>query len=86
MKALGIFLTKVQTKEKMIQVDKDGSGNIDKQEFTALMAQLFEQRNQDKEIVKVFRVYDDDDNGLISVKNVGRCARDLDEDLTIEEM
>jgi len=38
MKALGIFLTKVQTKEKMIQVDKDGSGNIDKQEFTALMA------------------------------------------------
>jgi len=39
MKALGIFLRKHEVREKMTQVDKDGSGAIDRDEFTALMAE-----------------------------------------------
>jgi Ca2+-binding EF-hand superfamily protein len=35
---------------------------------------------------KVFRVYDDDDNGLISHENLTRCADDLGEDVTCEEI
>jgi calcium-binding protein CML len=54
----------------MLKVDKDGSGNIDKDEFTALMAEQIESRNQEKELRKVFRIYDDDDNGLISANNL----------------
>ena len=30
MKALGIFLRKDEVREKMLQVDKDGSGTIDR--------------------------------------------------------
>jgi len=50
----------------MTKVDKDGSGAIDKDEFMALMAEQIESRNQEEELRKVFRIYDDDDNGLIT--------------------
>ena len=35
---------------------------------------------------KVFRIYDDDDNGSISAENLKRCAKDLLEDVTDEEV
>ena len=38
MKALGIFLKKEEVKQYMLKVDKDGSGEIDRDEFKALMA------------------------------------------------
>ena len=66
MKALGIFLKRSEVKETMRKVDKDGSGAIDKDEFTALMAEQIEVRDQESELAKVFRIYDDDDAGLIS--------------------
>ena len=34
----------------------------------------------------MFRIYDDDDNGLISQDNLLRCAHDLGEDVTDEEI
>ena len=86
MKALGIFLKKEEVKQKMTKVDKDGSGAIDKDEFMALMAEQIESRNQEEELRKVFRIYDDDDNGLISSDNLLRCAGDLGEDVCKEEV
>ena len=77
LKALGIFLKKEDVKAVMTKVDKDGSGNIDKDEFMGLMAEQIESRNQEEELRKVFRIYDDDDNGLISADNLVRCANDL---------
>jgi len=65
----------------MIKVDKDGSGNIDRAEFTALMAEQIESRNQEEELRKVFRIYDDDDGGIITYTNLMRCAEDLGEDV-----
>ena len=70
----------------MTKVDKDGSGAIDKDEFMALMAEQIESRNQEEELRKVFRIYDDDDNGLITSGNLLRCAGDLGEDVTQEEV
>lgn len=50
----------------MLRVDKDGSGAIDRSEFTGLMAEILSKRNQEEEIRKVFRCYDNDDDGQIS--------------------
>jgi len=86
MKALGIYLKKDEVKAKMTKADKDGSGAIDEIEFLALMAEQIESRNQEEELRKVFRIYDDDDNGVISEENIRRCARDLQEDVTDEEV
>ena len=62
----------------MLKVDKDGSGAIDKQEFTGLMAEILSKRNLEEEIRKVFRCYDNDDDGKISKKNLMECADVLD--------
>ena len=70
----------------MTKVDKDGSGAIDKEEFMALMAEQIESRNQEEELRKVYRIYDDDDNGLITSSNLLRCAGDLGEDTTEAEV
>lgn len=86
MKALGIHLKKDEVKVQMNKVDKDGSGNIDKTEFTALMAEQIEVRNQMDEMKKVFRIYDDDDNGEVGEDNLFRCAKDLGEEVTEEEV
>ena len=70
----------------MNQVDKDGSGTIEKDEFMALMAEQIEERDQEKELAKVFRIYDDDDNLFITAENIMSCAKDLREEVTEEEV
>ena len=66
----------------MTKVDKDGSGAIDQDEFMALMAEQIENRDQQLELQKVFRIYDDDDNGLITGENLIKCSKDLEELVT----
>jgi len=34
---------------------------------------------------KIFRIYDDDDNGLITARNLMHCAKTVEEYLTEEE-
>ena len=70
----------------MDKVDKDGSGAIDKSEFMALIAEQIENRNREEEMIKVFRVYDEDDNGAISHENLLKCAEELGEEVTEEEI
>ena len=78
MKALGIFLRKDEVKQYMLKVDKDGSGFIDADEFRGLMAEIISKRDDKEEIKKVFRMYDNDDDGRISSKNLIECAEVLD--------
>lgn len=43
-------------------------------------------RNQEEEFRKVFRIYDDNDNGLIQTNNLARCAEELLEEVTESEL
>lgn len=70
----------------MTKVDKDGSGAIDRDEFMSLMAEQIEMRNQEEELRKVFRIYDDNDRGLVTAENLLRCAADLNETVQQEEI
>ena len=72
----------------MLRVDKDGSGCIDRFEFIGLMSSILSKRNQEEEIQKVFRCYDNDDDGKISKKNLMECADvlDMNEEMTEENV
>ena len=70
----------------MEQADKDGSGQIDEEEFRSLMARLLHLRNPKEELKKAFKMYDDDDNGTISEDNLLKVAAELEEKVTIEEI
>merc|ERR1719359_1083054 len=71
----------------MIQdVDKDGSGNIEFMEFLEMMTIKMAERDPREEILKAFRLFDDDSTGKISLKNLKRVARELGETMTEEEL
>ena len=54
--------------------DRDGSGQIDIDEFKGLMASMIKDRQVKDELRKVFRIYDDDDNGWIEYANLRTVA------------
>ena len=80
MKALGMNKSKEELKEIMENADKDGSGDIDLQEFKVLMADMMKKRPIKDELKKVFRIYDDDDNGFIEFDNLRTVADTLAEE------
>ncbi|CAJ0968800.1 unnamed protein product [Ranitomeya imitator] len=140
MRALGFEPKKEEMKKMIADIDKDGSGTIDFEDFLSLMthkmryvgfASLRENhavrmpyglhtedaiakktlthpayggatdhyfrdisayygRNSEKdskeEIMKAFRLFDDDGTGKISFKNLKRVAKELGENLTDEEL
>merc|ERR1712072_1502291 len=82
--------------------DTDGSGTIDakelkvamralgldakKNEILNMMTARMGDRDSLEEIVKVFRLFDDDETGKISFKNLKRVAQELGENMTDEEL
>ena len=54
----------------MERVDKDGSGQLDLDEFIAFISELIERRDAYQEFKKVFRYYDNDDDGGITGENI----------------
>ena len=86
MQSLG-FEAKNQTIYQMISdLDKDGSGAIDFDEFLDMMTARMSDKDTREDINKVFRLFDDDKTGYISIKNLRRVAKELGETMTDEEL
>ena len=70
----------------MISVlDDDGSGTIEYEEFSKMMTQKILNRDPKDEILKAFRLLDDDETGKIFFKNLKRVVKELGERMTDEE-
>ena len=86
MQSLG-FEAKNQTIYQMISdLDKDGSGAIDFDEFLDMMTARMSDKDTKEDINNVFRLFDDDKTGYISIKNLRRVAKELGETMTDEEL
>jgi centrin-1 len=70
----------------MEKADKDGSGSIDLEEFTSLMAEKIHARDTKDELKKAFWMYDDDEGGTIGFENLQRASEDLNVDLSDNEI
>ena len=67
-------------------IDKDGNGTIDFQEFLEMMTAKMSEKDSREEILKAFRLFDDDEKGKISFRNLKRVAKELGENMTDEEV
>merc|ERR1712137_1053583 len=79
-------LKKEEIKKMIADIDKDGSGTIDFEEFLQMMTAKMGERDSREEIMKAFRLFDDDETGKISFKNLKRVAKELGENMTDEEL
>ncbi|OAY66029.1 Caltractin [Ananas comosus] len=77
MRALGFEMTEEQINQMIADVDKDGSGAIDFDEFVYMMTTKIGEKDTREELMKAFRIIDQDNN---------RIARDLGESFTLQEI
>uniref|UniRef100_A0A336JX52 CSON011499 protein n=2 Tax=Culicoides sonorensis TaxID=179676 RepID=A0A336JX52_CULSO len=64
----------------------DGTSKLSFQDFLTLMTSKIAEKDAKEEILKAFRLFDDDQTGVISFKNLKRVAKELGENLTDEEL
>ena len=86
-RALGFQVKKAEIRQMFIDMDKDlSSATITFDEFVEMVTPRMQNRDSREEIMKVFALFDDDNTGAISFKNLKRVATELGENLTDEEL
>ena len=86
MRALGFEPKKEEIKKLIADIDRDGSGQIDFAEFLEMMQNKMSERDGREEVIKAFRLFDDDETGKISLKNLRRVAKEIGEVMSEEEL
>jgi centrin-1 len=86
MRALGFEPKKEEVRKMIADIDRNGSGTIDFEEFLTMMTVKMGERDSKEEMIKAFRLFDDDETGRITFKNLKRVAKELGEDMTDEEL
>ena len=61
-------------------------GTIDFNDFLTMMTSKMSEKDGKEEMLKAFKLFDDDETGKISFKNLKRVAKELGENLTDEEL
>ena len=86
MRALGFEPRKEEIKKMIAEVDKESCGKLSLDSFMMLMANKMSEKDTKEEIIKAFKLFDDDDTGKITFTNLKRVAAELGENLTDEEL
>jgi calmodulin len=88
MRSLGQSPTEEELREMVKEVDADGSGAIDFQEFLTLLARQMREANgaDEDELREAFRVFDQDQNGFISRDELRHVLQNLGERLSDDEL
>jgi centrin-1 len=63
-------------------LDRNRSGSIEFEEFLDMMTARMSDKDSRDDISKVFRLFDDDSSGVITLRNLRRVAKELGETMT----
>ncbi len=86
-RALGFQVKKAEIRTMFTDMEKDlSSATVTYDEFVEMVTPRMQNRDSREEIMKVFALFDDDNTGSISYKNLKRVATELGENLTDEEL
>jgi len=67
-------------------LDEDGNGSIDFEEFLDMMTARMSDKDSKDDISKVFKLFDDDRSEYITLNNLRRVARELGETMDDSEL
>ncbi|KAH8257629.1 hypothetical protein KR038_007269, partial [Drosophila bunnanda] len=87
---LGHELDEDTLNEIISDIDKDGSGKLEFEEFCALAAKFLTEDEDDeamvRELKEAFRLYDKEGNGYITTEVLKEIFRELDNTLSAEDL
>ena len=87
MRALGFEPKKEDIKKALADLGaKDGNSTIDFEDFLKITEAKMAERDPKEEMEKAFRLFDDDNTGKISFKNLKRVTQELGENINDEEL
>merc|ERR1712205_242430 len=86
MSALGFEPKKHEIQKMVNDMDKDGDASVDLEEFFIMMAEMMNKKEGKAELLKGFKMFDDDNTGKISIKNLTKVAKELGETCSEQEL
>merc|ERR1712086_384445 len=86
MKALGCEPKPGEIEKMISDVDDDGGGTIGYDEFLKMMTHKILNKDPKDDMLKAFRLFDDDQTGSVSFKNLKRVAKETNQTLSDDEL
>lgn len=86
LRALGFEMSKKQILEIIEEYDSNSNKLISYEDFYRYVAAKIVERDPIEEIKRAFKLFDDDNTGKISLKNLRRVAKELGENMTDDEL
>ncbi|XP_049818081.1 calmodulin-beta isoform X2 [Aethina tumida] len=86
MRSLGQRPTETELRDMLNEVDVDGNGTIEFNEFLQMMSRKMKEADGEEELKEAFRVFDKNNDGLISSTELRHVMTSLGEKLTEEEV
>jgi len=86
MKSLGQKPTVAELNDMINEVDQDGNGEIDFEEFLSMMAKKLKETDLEEDIREAFRVFDKNSSGIISTLELRHIMTNLGEKLKDSEI
>ncbi|CAH8595118.1 unnamed protein product [Heterobilharzia americana] len=86
LRALGFDPTAADIRQMTLQYDPENKGLIDFKGFMEIMTSKMTEKSEKSDLIKAFRICDDDDSGKLTLPKLKRAAQLLGEDITDEEL
>lgn len=86
MRALGFDLKKAEVLKTLRDHDKTGHGLLEYDDFAKIMTERILARDPMDEIRRAFQLFDDDNTGKISIRNLRRVAKEIGDRLEDDEL
>ncbi|XP_050710468.1 troponin C, isotype gamma-like isoform X1 [Eriocheir sinensis] len=89
LRMMGVKVSESNLREIISEVDEDGSGELEFEEFCALAAKFLIEEDEESlkaELKEAFRIYDKQGDGYITTKVLKEILRELDNKLTEEDL
>ena len=83
---LGLDSKNAQVSQMVNDLDADGSGSIDFEEFLNMLTAKVTKKETRADVEKVFRLFDEKKTGKIGLRNLREVALEIGEQMTDEEL